>query len=364
MRLTFFGSALESTDRNGAASYYRGLLAALADLGHDIVFCQPADADREAHRDLSQDPPYARVMVYGTEDERDTLVRTALEESDWVIKCSGVGAWDTELEWAISRLKGRARTAYWDVQAPVTLARLAADPRDPLRDALPRFDRVLTYGAGPRVADGYTRVGAQACVPIYNGLDPRVHHVPEPLPETRWDLLFMGNRHPDREERVAEFFFRAASSVPEARFALGGGGWEDVSMPDNVEYLGHVPPAEHNRVNRTARLVLNVHRQSRVETGWSPATRMFEAAGAAACQITDPWRGLNEFFARGKEILVAESGVEVARLVRDTGAERAAAIGRAAARRALAEHTYDRRAAQVAGLLGQEAPEARPMEVV
>ncbi|MEX0891839.1 MAG: glycosyltransferase [Gemmatimonadota bacterium] len=364
MRLTFFGSSLVSTYRNGAASYYRGLLAALADLGHDIVFCEPADAEREAHRDLTQDPPYARVTVYGSEAERDTLVRTALEESDWVLKCSRVGTWDAELEWAISRLKGRARTAYWDMEAPATLARLAADPRDPLRDALPRFDRVFTYGGGPRVVDGYTSVGARACTPIYNGLDPRVHHVPEPLPEVRWDVLFMGNRHPDREERVAEFFFGAAGKAPEARFALAGAGWEGVSMADNVEYLGHVPPAEHNRVNRTARLVLNVHRQSMVESGWSPATRMFEAAGAAACQITDPWRGLNEFFARGKEILVAESGAEVARLMRDIGAERAASIGWAAARRALTEHTYDRRAAQVAALLGQEAREARPLEVV
>ena len=126
-------------------------------------------------------------------------------------------------------------------------------------------------------------------------------------------------------------------------------------MPPNVEYLGHVPTARHNRVNADARLVLNVHRESMVRNGWSPATRMFEAAGAAACQVTDAWRGIEEFFAPGSEVLVAADGAEVARWVRDVTDEQARAIGQAARARALASHTYDRRAELLDALL--TAPE-------
>lgn len=161
----------------------------------------------------------------------------------------------------------------------------------------------------------------------------------------------MGNRLPDRESRVHEFFFRAARLQPTAAFVLGGAGWHDLRMPANVRYVGHVPTREHNRLNASARLVLNVHRVCMVENGWSPATRMFEAAGAAACQITDEWQGVEAFFEPGREILIAHDGEAVARLVRETTRERARTIGRAARDRALREHSYTARAAVVDAVL-------------
>ena len=118
-----------------------------------------------------------------------------------------------------------------------------------------------------------------------------------------------------------------------------------------MEYLGHVPTARHNEVNAGARLVLNVHRQSRVENGWSPATRMFEAAGAASCQVTDAMPGIDEFFAPGTEILVAQDGEDVARLVREVTDADARRIGGAARKRALESHTYARRAEAMDALL-------------
>lgn len=356
MRLTFFGSSLLSCYWNGAATYYRGLLEALSRLGYGIHFCEPEAFGRHERRDLAEDPPYATVTVYRTAGERDALVERAFAESDWVCKCSGVGIWDAELERGVAERAWRgARTAFWDVDAPATLARLAAHPEDPLRRWIPRFDHVFTYGGGEPVVRGYSAVGARGCTPVYNGLDP-VQHRPEPAggPNAR-DVLFMGNRLPDREARVEEFFFRAAALAPERRFALAGEGWSGRRMPANVEYLGHVSTAVHNAVNASARLVLNVHRDSMVANGWSPATRMFEAAGAAACQVTDPWEGIEAFFAPGVEVLVAADGADVARLARDVDDETARRIGEAARRRALAEHTYDRRAAVVdTALRGRE----------
>jgi spore maturation protein CgeB len=366
MNLTFFGSSLVSSYWNGAATYYRGLLRALAGHGHRITFCEPDAYGRQQNRDLLEDPDYARVIVYNSEEERDRLIETAFAESDWVIKCSGVGVWDAELEAAVAeRSGGSVRTAFWDVDAPATLSRLDADAADPFRACIPEYDHVFTYGGGPPVVDAYLERGARACTPVYNGLDPSEHRPVERSGPYRWDLLFMGNRLPDREQRVDEFFFSAAALCPEARFALGGEGWGDRPMPANVEYLGHVPTGRHNEVNAAARLVLNIHRDSMVRNGWSPATRMFEAAGAAACQVTDTWRGIEEFFEPGTEILLAEDAAAVARLVRETDDGAAHRIGEAARARALAAHSYESRAELVDRILSHadRAPSQADREV-
>lgn len=359
MHLTFFGSSLVSSYWNGAATYYRGLIRALHGLGHTVTFCEPDAYDRQQNRDLAEDPHYARVVVYTTEAERDALIEQAFAESDWVIKCSGVGVWDAELEEAVAeRSGGRAMTAFLDVDAPATLGRIAADPADPFRLHIPRYDQVFTYGGGPPVVEEYERWGAKGCTPIYNGLDADEHRPLEGV-AVEYDILFMGNRLPDREARVEEFFFRAATLCPEHRFLLGGEGWGwKTDMPANVTYLGHVPTSKHNAVNASARLVLNIHRDSMVQNGWSPATRMFEAAGAASCQVTDAWQGIEDFFAPGEEILVAASAEEVAQLVRSVDDERARRIGQAGRARALADHTYTQRARQMDAILRAAPVEA------
>ncbi|HEU4556683.1 MAG TPA: glycosyltransferase [Longimicrobium sp.] len=352
MELTFFGSSLVSSYWNGAATYYRGLIRALAARGHRVTFCEPDAYNRQQNRDLAEDPEYATVIVYRTEAERDELIERAFASSDWVIKCSGVGVWDAELEAAVAeRSGGAAKTAFLDVDAPATLARITADAADPFRAHIPRYDHVFTYGGGPPVVAAYTAWGAQACTCIYNGLDPEEHRPLEMAGHPEFDLLFMGNRLPDREARVDEFFFRAASLSPERRFVLGGEGWGDKPMPANVTYLGHVPTHRHNQVNASARLVLNIHRESMIENGWSPATRMFEAAGAGSCQVTDAMPGIEDFFTPGVEILVAEDGAAVARIVAATTDADARRIGEAGRRRALADHTYAQRAERMDAIL-------------
>ena len=191
------------------------------------------------------------------------------------------------------------------------LAEVAADAGHSLRRALPRLDMVLTYGGGDPVVQAYHHLGAPACVPVYNALDPETHH-PVPADQRfRTDLGFLGNRLPDREARVEEFFLRAASIAPERRFLLGGAGWEDKVCPPNVTRLGHVSTEAHNAFNCSALAVLNISRESMAATGFSPATRVFEAAGAGACLITDAWEGIEMFLAPGAEVLVARDGADV-----------------------------------------------------
>jgi hypothetical protein len=232
-----------------------------------------------------------------------------------------------------------------------TLDRLRSCPLDPLLALVSRYDAVLTYGGGAPVVEAYRSLGARECVPIYNALDPATHHPVEPCAAFAADLAFLGNRLPDREARVEELFLRPARELPSARFLLGGSGWDDVARTANVEVLGHVYTEVHNAFNCSPRVVLNVSRESMARYGHSPATRVFEAAGAAACIVTDAWPGLERFLEPGREVLVAHGGDDVVHHVRSLDSERARTIGNAARRRVLAEHTYDRRAVEVETVL-------------
>lgn len=354
--ISFFGSSLVSAYRDGAATYYRGVIRALAARGHRVTFYEPDAYERQAHRDLA-DPAWCRVVVY-----QPTLAAMArcLEEgarADLVVKASGVGVLDAELEAGVlAQRRPGSTVALWDVDAPATLERLGADPGDPLRALLPRYDLVFTYGGGPPVARGYQALGARRCAQIYNALDPSTHHPVPPRREWQADLSLLADRLPDRERRVDEFFLRPAGLLPERTFLLGGSGWADKALPGNVRAAGHVLTRDHNAFNCSARAVLNVARDSMARAGWSPATRVFEAAGAGACLITDAWEGISDFLEPGREVLVAHDGEEVARLLRDLTNADAAAIGLAARARILATHTYAHRAREVERVLAGDEP--------
>jgi len=359
MKIAFFGSSLVSAYWNGAATYYRGIIRALHELGHQITFFEPDAYDRQKHRDIP-DPDWARVVVYSAEGE--TGVFKALEQArgvDMLVKTSGVGVHDQLLEAAVLDLKdSHTITVFWDVDAPVTLDRVKNNPLDPFNDLVPLYDLILTYGGGEPVVQTYKSLGARECVPIYNALDPDTHYPVPADKRFKCDLALLANRLPDREARVEQFFLAAAEQLPEHRFMLGGSGWADKPMPENVNYVGHVYTCDHNAFNCSARAVLNVNRDSMVSYGFSPPTRIFEAAGAGACLITDAWEGIETFLTPGREVLVAHDADEVVQHLISLDDAKATEIGDAALRRVLGEHTYRHRAQQLHQLLVGAAVEA------
>ena len=351
MKIAFYGSSLLSSYWNGAATYYRGMLSELSSHGYDITFYEPDAFDRQAHRDIAP-PDYAKVEVYPATVEALHGVLAKAAAADVVIKASGVGVFDAELiDGVVAAAKSDALTVFWDVDAPATLAEMAATADHPVRRNLAKLDLVLTYGGGPPVISSYEGFGARRCVPIYNALDPACHFRAAPEARFATDLAFLGNRLPDREARVDEFFLKPASLLPGQHFLLGGLGWDDKTLPANVAALGHVYTRDHNALNASARAVLNIARDSMAAMGFSPATRVFEAAGAAACLITDAWEGVELFLEPGREVLVARDGRDVADLLCELSADRAREIGEAAQRRILADHTYARRAIEVDALV-------------
>ncbi len=365
MNIAFFGSSLVSAYWNGAATYYRGIIRALHTLGHRVTFYEPDAYGRQQHRDIV-DPAWARVVVYSAEDT--AAVYRCLEDAsgaDLIVKASGVGVFDEVLEAGVLEARAPGALAvFWDVDAPATLDRLERDAGDPFHAAIPRYDLIFTYGGGEPVVRAYQRQGARECIPIYNALDPTTHFPVPPDERFAGSLGFVGNRLPDREERVTEFFLKPADALPDKKFVLAGNGWHDKAMPTNVHHTGHLFTADHNAFNCSPLAVLNISRESMARYGFSPATRVFEAAGAGACLLTDAWEGIELFLEPGRECLVCRNGGEVAAAIAELTPERAQVIGSAARKRIRAAHTYAHRAAQVHRILTGAVPAAAAAEIV
>jgi spore maturation protein CgeB len=319
--------------------------------GHDITFYEPDAWDRQQHRDIP-DPDWAKVVVYPADSAAALRAVESARGADLIVKASGVGVFDELLEAAVLETKSNSNmVVFWDVDAPATLDRVLHNPDDPFAALIPRYDAIFTYGGGDPVIRKYRELGARECTPVYNALDPYTHFPVVPEERFSGDLAFLGNRLPDREARVEEFFLKPAQQLTGCQFLLGGSGWADKAKGSNVKYFDHVYTRDHNAFNSTPRAVLNITRESMARYGFSPPTRVFEAAGAAACIVTDAWEGIDLFFEPGQEILVAGNGNEVVECMHSLNTSKSRTIGAAAYRRVLAEHTYAHRAAQIDALL-------------
>ncbi len=359
MKIYVFGSSLTSCYWNGAATYYRGIYKNLHRLGHEITFAEPDIYKRQQNRDCDS-VEYANVRVYQTPRDLNQVLADA-SEAELVIKHSGVGADDELLEAEVLNCRSpRTRVAFWDVDAPATLARVEENSTDAFRPLISRYDFIFTYGGGDPVVEHYLRLGAKNCFPIYNALDSDTHFPVSGEERFACDLAFVGNRMPDREARVEKFFLSAAEQAPELQFLLGGEGWGGKQLPQNVRWIGHVGTSHHNVINCSARMVLNINRESMAKVGFSPPTRVFEAAGAGACLITDHWTGVEQFFAAKTEILIAHDAADVVEHLRSTPAEKARSIGAEMRERALRDHTYEARAQTVDEILRAEPAMEKP----
>lgn len=351
MRISFFGSSLVSAYDNGPATYFRGMLHALSRRGHEIRFYEPAVPERLAHRDIL-DPEWAQVRYFLPDGPGVEAAMEDAADADVVIKASGIGVFDESLEAAIPLCTAsHALSIYWDLDPAATLERLRRTPDDPWHTQLQWYDLVLLRCGGEAAVDAFQQLGVQTCFPIYSAVDPATHFPVTHDASYDASMVFLGHRAPDRDDEIQQYLFDVANALPARRFLLGGCGWEDVAMPPNVDYVGYVYTPDHNQINCSATAVLNATRAHRLPLGYAPTTRLFEAAGAGACVISDTWRGIETFFEPDHEIVLIHAGDEVTEQLRALNVEHAAAIGRRARERALAHHTYDQRAAELEALL-------------
>ena len=345
MRLVVLGLSLGSSWGNGHATTFRALLKAYAARGHDILFLE-----REVpwyagdHRDLI-DPDFCELAYYRDLDDL-TRWQPQIAAADAVI----VGSYVPEGV-AVGRYvqrQARGTTAFYDIDTPVTLAKLARGDFEYLDPAIiPGYDVYLSFTGGPTLDRLERDFGSPAARALFCSVDTAAYR-PLDVPK-RWDLSYLGTYSDDRQPTLTRLLIDVARARPKRRFAVAGPQYPaDVDWPANVERIDHLPPGDHAAFYSASRFTLNVTRADMIAAGWSPSVRLFEAAACGTPIISDRWPGLDAILADGSEIILADTGAEViAALDRD-----AAAIGHAARARVLAEHGADTRAAQLETHLG------------
>jgi spore maturation protein CgeB len=332
MKTVWLGLAITSSWGNGHATNYRGLLAALERRGHEVVFLERDVPWYAATRDFSA--PFVRL--YGSLDELERW-SDVVRGADLVVVGSYVPDGCDVAEWVLATAQGV--TAFWDIDTPITAAKLACGDHEYLSPELvPRFDLYLSFTGGRFLET----IGARRPTAFYCIADPGLYR-PLDVP-LRFELGYLGTYSDDRQPKVEELLLVPARALPEERFALAGPQYpEGIDWPANVERLDSLPPAEHPAFYGAQRFALNVTRADMVAAGWSPSVRLFEAAACGVPVVTDWWDGLDAFFEPGREILVAQTADDVLRHLREGDRS----IGLRARQRVLAAHTGEHRAAEL-----------------
>lgn len=359
MKLVIFGLTVTSSWGNGHATLWRGLISALGRIGCRVVFFE-RDVSYYASRRDRREIPGHRVVLYGDWAEAARLGAAELAGADVGMVTSycpdGAAAGDLVLS------SGVARTVFYDLDTPVTLAAVArGEPVPYLPPAgLGGFDLVLSYTGGAALDALRERLGARRVAPLYGSVDPEVHRSAAPADCYRSDLSYLGTYAADRQRALAELFLEPARRLPGKRFLIGGSQYpQDFPWGDNVFYVRHVPPPDHPAFYSSSALTLNVTRAAMAGMGYCPSGRLFEAAACGVPVLSDDWEGLDRFFEPGREILLAGSAEEaVAALELPAGELRR--IGGRARERVLAEHTAERRAREMLDALGALAAERSP----
>jgi spore maturation protein CgeB len=354
MNVVILGLSITSSWGNGHATNYRALTRALVERGHDVLFLERETPWYHDNRDLAV-PPWGTTSLYESVRELRERFEPALRASDLVLVGSYVPEGVAVAEWALVTAGGAV--AFWDIDTPVTVARLELREEEYLTRALvPRFDLYLSFTGGPLLERIVRDFGARRTSPFYCMADPDVHR---PLDEDeRWLLGYLGTYSPDRQPALESLLLEPARALTRDSFVVAGSSYPLPSWPANVERIEHLPPAEHAAFYARQRFTLNLTRAAMIRAGWSPSVRLFEAALCATPIVSDRWDGLDSFFRIGAEILVASSGAEVADVIGRTSGPEARSIGLAARARVLAEHTPDRRVDQLEALLRTPQAEA------
>ena len=348
MKIVILGLSITSSWGNGHATTYRGLVRELDANGHDVLFLErdvPWYAD---NRDLPE-PPYGTTRLYRSLSQLKRSYEKRVREADLVIVGSYVKQGVAVGEWVTSVAEGV--TAFYDIDTPVTLAKLARDDFEYLHpDLVPRYDLYLSFTGGPTLRRIERQLGSPMARPLYCSFDPE-HYFPEPR-RMRWHLGYLGTYSDDRQPTVERLLIEPAHRWKEGKYVVAGPQYPDrIRWPRNVKRIDHLPPAEHRKFYNAQRFTLNVTREEMVRAGYSPSVRLFEAAACGVPIISDWWSGLDTLFTVDREILIARTTDEVLHYLHDLDDDDRRAIGARARDRVLRDHTAAHRARELEGFV-------------
>lgn len=345
MNLVILGLSITSSWGNGHATTYRGLVRELTARGHDVLFLERDVPWYAENRDLSH-PPYGRTELYRSLDELKTRFADEVRRADFVMVGSYVPEGVAVGEWVTETAQGLS--GFYDIDTPVTLAKLAAGDYEYLTPALiSRYGLYLSFTGGPTLQRLEREFGSPLALPLYCSFDPVLYY-PEPTTKTLWDLGYMGTYSDDRQPPLNDLLINPARRRGEGKFAVAGPLYPpEIDWPANVERIEHLPPAEHRAFYNAQRFTLNITREAMIRAGYSPSVRLFEAAACAVPIISDWWEGLDTLLTPDTEILIARSAEDTLRFLGDIPDAERRAIGERARQRVLTEHTAAHRAAQL-----------------
>jgi spore maturation protein CgeB len=353
LSIVFLGLSITSSWGNGHATTFRALVRELDVAGHAVTFLERDQPWYAAHRDLPE-PPWGTTALYGSLEELHDRHAEAVRGADLVVVGSYVPDGAAVGDWV--QRTARGIRAFYDIDTPVTLARLARGQWDYLRpDQIAGYDLYLSFTGGPTLRRLEREFGSPRARVLYCSVDPALYF-PEPC-APRWDLGYMGTYSDDRQPGVERLLLQPAREWAAGRFTVVGAQYPaDIAWPSNVEYTHHLPPAEHRAFYNAQRWTLNITRDDMKAAGWSPSVRLFEAAACATPIVSDRWEGLETLLAPGREIVLADSAAEVLAVLQGMGEDERRRMGERARQRILAQHTAAHRAAElVAHALAQRA---------
>jgi spore maturation protein CgeB len=348
MKLVVLGLSLSSSWGNGHATTFRALLRAFAARGHDILFLERDVPWYAAHRDLGT-PDYCELAFY-----QDVAGLAAWDDAIRTADAVMVGSYVPDgiaVGRHVQRTAGGV-TAFYDIDTPVTLAKLVRGDFEYLSpDLIPGYDFYLSFTGGPTLDLLEDRYGAPAARALYCSVDPALYQ-PVDLPK-RWDLSYLGTYSADRQPTLERLLLQVADAMPAHRFAVAGPQYPDtIAWPGNVERIDHVPPADHAAFYSASRFTLNVTRADMIAAGWSPSVRLFEAAACGTPIISDRWPGIEALFVPEHEILLAESANDVIAALHGERGD-PDAIAEAARDHVLSAHSAAHRAAELEAYLAE-----------
>jgi len=357
LRIVILGLSITSSWGNGHATTYRGLVRELTARGHHVLFLERDVAWYADNRDLPE-PVHGRTVLYRSLAELKRRFTRCIREADLVIVGSYVPEGAKVGEWVTRTARGL--TAFYDIDTPVTLARLGRGEIEYLtRDLIPRYHLYLSFTGGPTLRRLERDYGAQAARALYCAVDPAIYY-PDSVP-LRYDLGYMGTYSPDRQRRLTHLMLNPARTWRQGRFVVAGPQYPpSTRWPANVRRIEHLAPDRHRAFYNAQRFTLNITRADMRAAGFSPSVRLFEAAACGTPIVSDAWDGIEEVLRPGDEVLLASSEADVLAYVRDLSEKERLAVGERARRRILAEHTAAHRAeeleAHALALLSGRAP--------
>lgn len=345
--IVILGLSITSAWGNGHATTYRGLVRELDRMGHNVLFLERDLPWYASNRDMPE-PPFCCTRIYQSLEELKDKYLNDIKKADIVIVGSYVPEGVEAGRWVNSIAQ---KTAFYDIDTPVTLAKLERKDYEYLSpELIPQYDLYLSFTGGPTLKRLERDFGSPMARALYCSVDPEKYY-PEKLP-LKYDMGYLGTYSDDRQPVLERLMLSPAAIWKEGRFIVAGPQYPDsIEWPENVARIYHLNPSEHRQFYNSQRFTLNITRADMIKAGYSPSVRLFEAAACGTPIISDYWEGLDTIFSPGEEILISRSAEETIQYLKTFPEEERLKLSKRARKRTLQSHTASRRAAELEGYI-------------